>query len=141
MTPLETLKKLGDARGGPLLAALGPLLAALGPLLGRSWPLLGLSWAALGRSWAALRPLLGALGRSWALLGRSWGALGPHLESSWALLGAPGPPWGDLYWIFNPQRVHFGASRGGFSSLQSARTMSQAGRQTHVAKQKLDEST
>ena len=87
-----------SALGVPLVA-LGTLLGALGTLLGRSW---------------------GALGRSWALLGRSWGALGPLLESSWALLGAPGPPWADLGWIFNPQRVHFGASRGGFSTLRGS---------------------
>ena len=80
MTPLETLKKLGDARGGPLLA-----------LLGRSWQLLGRSWGALGRAWGALGPLLAALGALLAalgaLLGRSWSALGRSWDALGALLG------------------------------------------------------
>ena len=81
------------------MADSGTLLGALGALLGCSW---------------------GALGRTWALLGRSWGALGPLLESSWALLGAPGRPLGDLGSIFDPQRVDFGASGDGFSTLQGS---------------------
>ena len=63
MTPLDTLKKLGDARGGPLLAALG-----------RSWAALGALLATLGPLMAALEPLLAALG---ALLGHSWPLLEP----------------------------------------------------------------
>ena len=64
--PLETLKKLGDAQRGPLLAALGPLLAALGPLLDH----------------------LGAiLGRSWGLPSRFGVVLGCHLGVNFGTLG------------------------------------------------------
>ena len=38
----------------------------------------------------------------------------------WTLLGAPGPPLGDFNSIFNPPRVDYGTSRGGFSILRGS---------------------
>ena len=73
-------------------------------------------------SWGALGALLGALGtlleRSWGALEFSWGALGSLLGRSWALLGAPGRPQVDLGSILELQRVDFGTSGDGFSSLR-----------------------
>ena len=88
---LISVKMIPDGSPERSERRLGTLLGALGALLGRSWA---------------------ALGRSWGALGRSWGALGSLLGRSWALLGAPGRPQVDLGWIFELQRVDFGAPEG-----------------------------
>ena len=94
-----------------------------------------------------------------ALLGRSWGALG----SSWALMGAPGAIlarfWSPRGSILVRPGMDFRLSEavgvvsrelgervgdddvGEVAERRVRCAVSQAGRQTHVAKQKLDEST